>query len=424
MAETRTSSKAKRYVVPVAVAGVVVASIGLVPALANNGDPDLPEITAEELIAKIAESDVQQFSGTVRISTDLGLPGMQNGATAKLLEGMTESASPSGGDPDPSSQLMRLVAGENTLKIAADGPERQRVVLNEGKGEYLLVHNKGEVWGYDRASNAAYHAEAPEGADAKGPSSGGLEKANPAEAAREVLDAVDDTTDVKVDGTTRVAGRDAYQLAITPKNAPDSTVEAIRIAVDADNGSPLRFTLAPKGGGKAIVEAGFTKVDFTKPDAGTFDFKPPKDATITEAEDHTAADLPGEGDHQGSEHHESDHHSSGAPADLGLAERGLAELGFGGLGEGGEPEVIGEGWNSVLAVKVPEDAKGDKADGRGSGGGREDTLLDSFSEKVKGDFGTGRVFSTRLVNVLLTDDGDVYAGAVTKAGLIKVANNH
>ena len=68
--------KAVRYGVPVAVAGVAAATIGLVPAFAGAGSPDLPKISAQDLIAKVAKSDVQQLSGTVRVSTDLGLPSL------------------------------------------------------------------------------------------------------------------------------------------------------------------------------------------------------------------------------------------------------------------------------------------------------------------------------------------------------------
>src|SRR4051812_40550517 len=61
--------KAVRYAVPVAVAGAAAATIGLVPAFAGSGSPDLPKISAQDLIAKIAKSDVQQLSGTVRVTT-------------------------------------------------------------------------------------------------------------------------------------------------------------------------------------------------------------------------------------------------------------------------------------------------------------------------------------------------------------------
>lgn len=41
---------------------------------------------------------------------------------------------------------------------------------------------------------------------------------------------------------------------------------------------------------------------------------------------------------------------------------------------------------------------------------------------MTGRFGSGTVFSTRLVNALVTDDGRVYAGAVTKDALVKAAD--
>ncbi|MFD9642438.1 hypothetical protein ACFWWN_02840, partial [Streptomyces sp. NPDC059082] len=49
-------------------------------------------------------------------------------------------------------------------------------------------------------------------------------------------------------------------------------------------------------------------------------------------------------------------------------------------------------------------------------------FLDSFGDKVTGKFGSGTVFSTKLVNALLTDDGKVYVGAVTKDALVDAAN--
>src|SRR5690242_21032098 len=95
MADTGTAAgrrKAARYVVPVAVVGVAAATIGLVPALADSGDPDLPKITAQQLIDKIAKSDVQRLSGTVKITTDLGLPNLGG------LESSLTSGAAGGGD--------------------------------------------------------------------------------------------------------------------------------------------------------------------------------------------------------------------------------------------------------------------------------------------------------------------------------------
>src|SRR3954463_10627077 len=124
--------KAARYVVPGTVVGIAAATIGLVPAFAGSGDPDLPKISAQELIEKIAASDVQQLSGTVKISTDLGLPNL-GGLESGLLSGGGLGGDPGGkgSAADPSAKLLELASGTHTVRIAADGPDRQKVSLLE-----------------------------------------------------------------------------------------------------------------------------------------------------------------------------------------------------------------------------------------------------------------------------------------------------
>ncbi len=64
--------------------------------------------------------------------------------------------------------------------------------------------------------------------------------------------------------------------------------------MDAETGTPLKFTVAPSDGGKAIVDAGFSKIDFARPSTGTF--APPKDAKITESKELAPGDAaPGQG---------------------------------------------------------------------------------------------------------------------------------
>ncbi|MFE9133704.1 outer membrane lipoprotein carrier protein LolA [Streptomyces sp. NPDC007355] len=387
MAETR---KASRFIVPVAVAGVAAATIGLVPALAASGDPDLPEITAQQLIEKIAASDTQALSGTFKISTDLGLPAFGN-----LVPGL--GGGEGGSSADPSAKLTELVSGTHTLRVAADGPERQRLTLLDGSDEYSLIHNGDDVWAYDSKSDEVFHEKAPEGAGAPGkdvPEEKDV-PTTPKELADEVLKAAGDTTSITVDGTAKVAGRDAYQLVIKPKQA-GSTVASVKIAVDAASGTPLKFTLASVEGGKPVVDAGFTKVDFGRPAASEFTFEVPAGAKVTEGGAEKAAGgekLPEE------------------------FEKGLGDLekGFGGLGEG--MNVIGEGWTAIAKLDTGAPArKTDEAPKEFQG------LLDSLGDKVTGKFGSGTVFKTKLVNALLTDDGKVYVGAVTKDALVDAAN--
>ncbi|MFC5799437.1 LolA family protein [Streptomyces formicae] len=396
--------KAARYLVPAAVAGVAAATIGLVPALAASGDPDLPEITAQELIEKIAASDVQQLSGTVKITTDLGLPSFA-GLADSLRQGAGDGGS--GASASPQDKLMELASGSHKVDVAADGPDRQRVALRSGDGEYSVTHNGDDVWTYDSASNEVVHGKDEGKDDGKG--EGDAHEApkelptTPKALADEALKAADETTSVTVDGTARIAGRDAYQLVIKPKQS-GSTIGSIKVAVDAENGVPLKFTLLPSDGGKAAVDAGFTKVDFSKPAASTFDFTPPKGAKVTEADE-----LEGNG-HEGLD-----------------GRKGLKEpkdgKEFEGLEDFNGLEVIGEGWTSIAELTVPggEGVKAPKA-GEGDVPPEAGQFLDALGDEVKGDFGTGTVFKTRLVNALMTDDGKVYVGAVTKDALVKAAN--
>ncbi|WP_329028247.1 LolA family protein [Streptomyces sp. NBC_01423] len=399
--------KAARYIVPVAVAGVAAATIGLVPALASSGDPDLPKITAQELIEKIAASDTEQFSGTVKISTDLGIPSM-GGLAGSFLSGAAE-----GGDggkdtssADPQAKLTELASGTHTLRVAADGPDKQRLSVLDDTSEYSLIHNGDQVWAYDSGSNAVYHADgkgagkAPHGKEQAAPE--GV-PTTPKALAEQALKAADGTTSVTVDGTARIAGRDAYRLVLKPEQK-GSTVGSITVAVDAENGVPLKFTLRPSSGGKAVVDAGFTSVDFGKPAASSFAFTPPKGAKITEADDAKA------------EGHEKEARKAAekAQGDLGKFE-----------GEGA-PKIIGKGWNSIAEFKTPGGAAlpsgASKSEASKGVPAEAQQFLDALGDKVSGKFGSGTVFKTRLINALMTDDGRVYVGAVTKDALVAAAN--
>ncbi|MBX7547141.1 DUF2092 domain-containing protein [Streptomyces sp. NPDC004232] len=376
--------KAARYAVPVAVVGVAAATIGLVPALAASGDPDLPKITAKQLIDKIAKSDVQQLSGTVKISTDLGLPNL-GGLESSLASGAGKGAG-AGSSADPQAKLTELVSGTHTLRVAADGPDKQKISLLESGSEYSLIHDGTNVWGYDSKTNSVSHSTSPEtGKDRRAEQP----PATPKDFADQALKAVDGTTSVTVDGTEQVAGRAAYKLLIKPRQS-GTTVGAISIAVDAKTGMPLKFTLTPKSGGAAVVDAGFTEVSFARPAASTFTFTPPKGAKVTEQK-------------KGATAREHDGFKPG-----------------GGLAQGHDKgTVIGKGWTSVATFDTG--AKGGLPSG-GSKAGDLSGFLGSLGDKVSGKFGKGTVFSTRLVNVLMTDDGKVYAGAVTKDALVKAAN--
>ncbi|MFJ4440061.1 outer membrane lipoprotein carrier protein LolA [Streptomyces sp. NPDC088923] len=374
--------KAARYAVPAAVVGVTALTVGLVPALADSGDPDLPELTAHQLVAKLAGAHEEHFSGTVRVSTDLGLPGL-DGAALGALGGARRG----GGDADPQARLTELASGTHTLRLAADGPERQRLSILEDAAEYSIIRDGARAWAYDSASDKAVRLDVPERQQHEKRSP--YTALTPQELADQALKAVDAHTTVRVDGTARVAGRDAYQLLVEPKQS-GSTVKAVRILVDAKTGTPLRAALTARDGGEPVVEAGFTKVSFTAPEAKAFSFTPPKGTEVTEPKKQAPT-------------------SRSAAPDTGALKALL-----------GGSRTYGEGWTTVARLDLPAEA----AAGLSSGdAGQAGKLMDGLAKEVKGSFGTGRLFSTRLVNVLLTEDGHAYAGVVTKDTLVKAAES-
>ncbi len=397
--------KLARYGVPVAVAVVAAATIGLGTALATTGGgPSLPHLTAEQLLTKMAASNVQTVSGSVHVTTDFGLPSALMGGAAGALGGAAGLApgghgAGSGASADPRTKATELLAGSHTLRVAEDGPDRQRISLIDDTSEYTVIRDGAQTWAYDSASNSVYHSTDPAGAKSDEHGGDAL-PATPGDAAAQVLKAVGPTTSVTVDGTAEVAGQDAYQLLIKPKQA-GSTIGAIRIAVDAANGTPLGFTVSPASGGAAIVDIAYTKVDFAEPAAGEFAFTVPKGAHVTQAK-------PGE---------DQAPKGQDAPNLPGLP--GLSGM-SGTPGSDGKPTVIGQGWTAVAELRAPES----HADGGKDLGGKDSSgLLNSFGKQVKGSFGSGTVINTRLFNVLITRDGAVFAGAVDQATLLGVADS-
>ncbi|MGW2252412.1 LolA family protein [Kitasatospora sp. NPDC001660] len=395
--------------VPLAVAAAIATGVGLVPALAADSPPDLPSLTAEQVVAKALGSDTQALSGTVSLSTDLGVPSQLLGAAAGSLGAAAGHGGGQGGGQgssaaDPQTKLLGLLGGDQTLRVAVDGPDRQRLDLLENMAGYTLVHNGDQGWAWDSSTNQAVHltgqAARHTGAEhPKAPLAG--VPTTPQEAARQFLTESASTTSVTVAGTAKVAGQNAYQLSVKPTQS-GSTIAEVRIAVAADNGVPLAVVV--KGvDGSTVLDVHFTDVSFAKPAAKTFDFTVPKGAKVTE--------------------HKADDERAGAKADAKRGPDGKKES-----GEAGRPNVIGEGWTSVVSAHLPsgpvgapengakDGAKGGKHGGRGSF--QDPTaLVKSLGKPVAG----GTLVSTKVLNVLITDDGRVFAGAVTESVLQSAA---
>jgi outer membrane lipoprotein-sorting protein len=361
-----------RWAVPTGAAALIIAGATLSP-LAATAEGGLQPRTAEELLVALSEPTTTTVSGTVATVAELGLPALPMGMA------------PEGGP-------LALASGEQTLRVWSDGPTRQRVALLERSAERTLVRNGTEVWVWSSSEATADRYELPAkpaGDPERELPPGTTLPSTPQEAATLALEALDPTTEVSTSGLARIAGRDAYELVLQPRDG-QTLVERVAIAIDGETNVPLRVRVYSTKQADPALEVGFTSVDYTTPDPALFTFVPPAGAEITEHPALTQEDLEGLA------------HPAGPRP-------GTAE-----------PTLVGEGWSAVLVGDLPADALADLAE---SGSRAEDesgsddpaaaalALLQAMPE-TSGDWGTGRVLAGTLFSAIVTDDDRFAIGAV------------
>jgi outer membrane lipoprotein-sorting protein len=378
------SRPALRWLVPSAAAVAVIGGGAAAGTIVASADPALPERTAAELLVDLQNADPDGLSGTVVQSSDLGLPG---------VAGLLTKAAPDG------AGLTSLIAGSNTARVWYAGEEKMRLALLGTDGETDVIRNGSDVWVWNSEKKSGTHATLP--ADKQDPKAlpSGV-PSTPQDAADAALAAIDPTTQVTTTGAAEVAGRDAYELVLTPKDTA-SLVGQVRLAIDAVEHIPLRVDVYAKNAVKPAVRVAFEQISFEVPDAEQFTFNPPPGTKVDEAGPVFGAD--------------------GAKAD-GVRPDGVKPHAVKPADAEDGPKVIGEGWTSIVTAKLPETPQdaATEAEKAGDDGQMIQGFLDTMP-KVSGDWGSGRLLSGSLFTVLLTDDGRVFAGAVTPEALYAVA---
>jgi outer membrane lipoprotein-sorting protein len=356
-----------RWLVPVTAVATVIGGGAALGTFAAQAEPSLPPRTAAQLLVDLQTSRLEGLSGTVVQRADLGLPPL-----AGLVAG---------------DSLTGLLTGTHTLRVWHSGPDRQRIALLDTLGEQDVIRNGRDVWTWNSRTNTATHRVLPTG---DGEAAAPELPATPQEAASQALAAIDPTTEVSVGRSATVAGRDAYELVLAPRDAA-SLVHQVRIAIDAREHVPLRFEVFADGSDQPAFEMAFTQVSYTRPDVDQFTFNPPPGVKVTEE---TVGKRPG-GAHE-------------KRAD----------------GERPDVRAVGEGWATVVVARLDgagaPGARGDAPAAGRNGSGEAASLLGGLPA-VSGDWGSGRLLTGKLFSVLLTDDGRLIAGAVTPERLYEVA---
>ncbi|RDV44859.1 DUF2092 domain-containing protein [Leifsonia sp. ku-ls] len=335
---------APAVVVPAAIAAAVIVA----PLAA--GASDLPVKSPADVLRLVAASDTRSFSGTVEQSSDLGLPDLP----------VTASKGADGGAAD----LLELALADHTAKVWVDGPSKVRVQVLDRLAERDAIRNGSDVWLYQSSGEKVVHATVPEHAE-KTPTPDAT-ALTPSQLAQRFLDAVDPSTAVTLGADTKVAGRDAYDLVLTPKT--DSTlIGHVSIAVDGATGIPLKVAVTARGADAPAFQAGFTAFSDQRPDGSVFAFTPPKGASVSEQ-------SPPKG---------------GAPDS--------------GSHEHPKPAVTGSGWATIVSLPA----------GSAPASVSSDPLFAQLTQPVDG----GRALRSAVVSVLVTADGRVLAGSVPVSAL-------
>jgi hypothetical protein len=357
----------------------------------------------------VAATEPSPLSGTVVYTARLGLPEIPFGAVG-------------GADP------INLLGGSSTMRVWSDGDQRSRVALLGPTSEYSVVQDGPEAWTYSSTDDAVVHYGLSEADAAKYAALSAMAKAGelpvqsdlptPEEVGRQAVGLAEKSSTVTLDAQTEVAGRAAYQLVVTPTS--DTTLVArIVVAVDAKTSTPLRVQVWGTADAQTpALEIGFTDVTFATPADSVLAFSAPAGSSTRDVVV-PLPELPAE---------------PATPTDKELPE-GVT--------------VSGEGWDTVVTTSgldVAALVAGDPAaaanlpgvdktfgsqgaadlysefmpeEGSGSPMGDLDTtaLYDTLTTAVP----EGRLLSSALLSVLITDDGRVLAGAVPGATLQALA---
>jgi outer membrane lipoprotein-sorting protein len=389
----RPRMRTLRWVVPVAVvAGIALIGSGVFAAGAS---PELPNLTAAQLLVAVEQSHVDGFSGQVVENASLGLPQL-----------------PSLGNGPSSTSLIELLSGSHTSRVWYAGPTKQRFALLGTLGETDVFHDGTQLWQWDSDTQTASHTTLP-AADAKSvPVPVQSTTLTPQQLAQRALAAIDPSTIVSTDQPRRVAGRDAYDLVLSPRDST-SLIGSVRIAIDSTYKLPLSVQVFSRGATSPSIDISFTSISFAVPSNSEFSFTPPKSATVRQEGLADALDgrLPGDGHHD--RRGERAVPVPGTSTGTSTASPGtpIAPPSSG----SGEPHVLGQGWTSVLELSgsVPG----------GSNDPQTQALVGALTP-VSGSWGSGKLFSSKLVTALFTNDGRIFVGAVAPAVLYADAAAH
>jgi hypothetical protein len=286
--------------------------------------PQLPPISPERLVASAlrALAEDPPVSGHLTAHLDLGLPAIPVEGSGVAVPG--------------AAGFLASLTGTHRLRIWSSADGFRLADLLKASERAIFV-SRTDAWAWDFDTFTAYHfGPFPRESRHAGPrrDQAGLDLVDPLALTRRALASITPSTRVTVLRTSRIAGRDAYILALEPRT-PETLVGRIEIAVDAERRIPLRAAVIPRGGRAAAISVRFTSISFAAIDPSVYRFTPPPGATVRDPWRGLGVEPAHEGKGQGIE--------------------GSAREGYGHPGAYGAalPRLFGHDWASIVALRTP-----------------------------------------------------------------------
>jgi outer membrane lipoprotein-sorting protein len=361
--------------------GVVAGVVGLVVLAAPAGAgaaPSLPSTTPQALVQSVLTTSVPSMSGTVAITNNLGLPSVPG--------------------------IPELANGNSQLRVWSDGTGRTRVSVPTATSEQTVVDDGTTLYSWDSSDRTVTESPAPkEGAHHKAnsaPLGTTATPTDPASLAKQLVSALQSSSNITVDGTDTVAGQPAYDLVLTPKANQRTLLREVKIAIDANKHIPLQLTVLGDNSSTPAINVGFSDLNYGPQQSSLFTFTPPPGATVTKHDESGSADKTQKDKAQ---------QTADQPA----------------------PKIVGSGWDTVAIITLPsgsanalpsapsgtQDNSGMPGLSSGSsskraGGSSPLSLAREFGTPVSGSWGSGWVIGTNIGTALITSDGRVAVGLV------------
>lgn len=376
-------------------AGAIALGAWVPTVTASAATPDLPAISAQQLVAKVVQSKVHAFSGKIDLTANLGLPDL----------GAVTGGGGQGGHESKGFDPTTLLSGTHQIQVWERGPD-QRLALPSSLAETDFVHSGDQAWLYDSATQTVtrlvsgpgrpQRPKAEPGGGHQHPAgprppaeAPGATSLTPGQIAHNFLDHLGPSTSVSVASPVYVAGRSTYQLQLAPRpgtaSAATSTVSQVAIAVDSKTGMPLQVEVLGQGQRAPALKIGFSSIDFSTPSASAF-AAPTSLSTKTKVIGHA-------------------HHAHQAQAaDTGAADPAGHRGHAGPSTATSAPTVAGAPWAQTITFTDASLARNAKQ-------------LDAVTTPVTGAFGSARLLTTNLASALVFPDGKVVVGLVSPSAL-------